>query len=170
MNTNGTELINRLCGLRRLIPHSGAECGNYCGFKGCENWLIGRFLREVAPASSITNDQVASKPDQVFVENGGMQASRVLYRKHSVKKRILIQVTAQERWSLFLRRRAKGQGLTAVVKPQAQVLQRFCQSRGRIKDIVPVGGLRRLIELALYKLAGTAGISGPEAIGRYLCV
>jgi hypothetical protein len=117
MNTNGTELINRLCGLRRLIPHSGAECGNYCGFKGCENWLIGRFLREVAPASSITNDQVASKPDQVFVENGGMQASRVLYTKHSVEKRILNQVTAQERWSLSLRRRAKVRALSALVKP-----------------------------------------------------
>jgi hypothetical protein len=35
---------------------------------------------------------------------------------------------------------------------------------------MPVGEPRRLIELVLYNLAGTTGISGPEAIGRHLCV
>jgi hypothetical protein len=36
----------------------------------------------------------AIKSGQVVVENAGIQVSRVLYTKHSVEKRIPIQVTA----------------------------------------------------------------------------
>jgi hypothetical protein len=40
------------------------------------------------------NCPFAIKSGQVVVENAGIQVSRVLYTKHSVEKRILIQVTA----------------------------------------------------------------------------
>jgi hypothetical protein len=54
-----------------------------------------RSTEAVAMIDSIhgVNCPFAIKSGQVVVENAGIQVSRVLYTKHSVEKRILIQVT-----------------------------------------------------------------------------